>query len=150
MKLLSWNCQGLGTPWTVRSLHKIVKDQAPEICFLMKTRLNIEGIKQWCSELPYKNKFAVKKSGLVGGLAILWKEDIMLDVFKFSDNQISTWVTESDGFRWLLTEFYGWPETRDSFKSWILLSHISSFVDGGWMCIGDFNEMLCSTKKLSS
>ena len=26
----------------------------------------------------------------------------------------------------------------------------SSFVDGGWMCIGDFNEMLSSTEKLSS
>ena len=48
---------------------------------------------------------------------MLWKEDIRLDVFKFSNNQISAWVTESDGFRWLLTRFYGWPETKDRFKS---------------------------------
>ena len=81
---------------------------------------------------------------------MLWKEDIRLDVFKYSDNQISAWVTESDGFRWQLTGFYGWPETKDCFKSWILLSHISSYVDGAWMCIRDFNEMLCSTEKLSS
>ena len=127
-----------------------MKDQAPEICFLMETRLDIEGIKHWCRELLYKNKFVVKKLGLGGGLAMLWKEDIRLDVFKHSDNQISPWVTESDGFRWLLTEFYGWPKTKDRFKSWILLSHISSYVDGAWMCIGDFNEMLCSTEKLSS
>ena len=59
-------------------------------------------------------------------------------------------MTESDGFRWLLTRFYGWPETNDRFKSWTLLSHIYSYVDGAWMCIGDFNEMLSSTKKLSS
>nr|XP_023910503.1 uncharacterized protein LOC112022157 [Quercus suber] len=150
MKLLSWNYQGLGNPWTVRSLHKIVKEQAPEICFLMETRLDIEGIKQWCSELPFKNKFFVKKPGLGGGLAMLWKEDIRLDVFKFSNNQISAWVTESDGFRWLLTGFYGWLETKDWFKSWTLLSHIASYVDGVWMCIGDFNEMLSSTEKLSS
>ena len=150
MKLLSWNCQGLGNPWTVRNLHKIVKDQAPKICFLMETWLDIEGIKYWCRELPYKNKFAVKNPGGGGGLAMLWKEDIRLEVFKFSANQISAWVTESDGFRWLLTGFYGWPETKDRFKSWLLLSHISSFVDGSWMCIGDFNEMLCSSEKLSS
>ena len=81
---------------------------------------------------------------------MLWKEDIRFDVFKYSDNQISAWVTESDGFRWQLTRFYGWLETKDRFKSWILLSHISSYVDGAWMCIGDFNEMLCSTEKLSS
>ena len=87
--MLSWNSQGLGNPWTVRSLHKIVKEQAPDICFLMETRLDIEGIKYWCRELSYKNKFAVKKPVGGGGLAMLWKEDIRLDVFKFSENQIS-------------------------------------------------------------
>ena len=80
---------------------------------------------------------------------MLWKENISLDVFKFSENQISAWVTESDGFRCLLTGFYGWPEVKDRYKSWTLLSHICSYVDGAWMCIGDFNEMLSSAKKLT-
>ncbi|KAK4559009.1 hypothetical protein RGQ29_008306 [Quercus rubra] len=38
-----------------------------------------------------------------GKLALMWKEDIGLDVFKFSDNQISMMATESDGFQWALT-----------------------------------------------
>ena len=62
-----------------------------------------EGFNFWCKELPYKNKFVVKKPGLVGGLAMMWKEDVSLDVFKYSDNQISAIVTESDGFWWVLT-----------------------------------------------
>ena len=126
-----------------------MKEQAPDICFLMETRLDIEGIKQWCSELPLKSRFVVKKSGMRGGLAMLWKDNISLDVFKFSGNQISAWVTESDGFKWLLTGFYGWPEVKDCYKSWTLLSHIYSYVDGAWMCIGDFNKMLSSVEKLS-
>ena len=76
-----------------------MKEQAPSICFLMETRLDKEGIKHWCKELPYKNCFVVKKSGLGGGLALLWKEDIGLNVFKFSDNKISTTVIENDGFQ---------------------------------------------------
>ena len=80
---------------------------------------------------------------------MFWKEDIRLDVFKFLKNQISAWVTENDGFRWLLIGFYGWPETKDRFKSWSLLSYIHSYVESAWMCIGDFNEMLSSTEKLS-
>ena len=104
-----------------------MKEQAPEICFLMETLLDIEGIKLWCSDLPFKNRFAVKKSGLGGRLTMLWKENISLDVFKFSENQISTWVIESDGFRWLLTGFYGWPEVKDRNKSWTLISHICSY-----------------------
>ena len=113
----------------------------------METRLDREGITQWCKELPYKNWFVVKKLGLGGGLALLWKEDIGLDVFKFSNNQILATVTKSDGFQWVLTGFYGWLEMQDRYKSWALLSHICSLVDGAWMCIGDFNEMLSLSEK---
>ena len=149
MKILSWNWQGLGNPWVVRNFCKIVKDQAPSICFLMETKLDRKGINYWCKELPYKNRFVVKKPSLGGRFALMWKEDIGLDVFKFSDNQISATMTESDGFQWVMTSFYGWPETQDQYKSWALLSHICSLVYGAWMCIGDFNEMLNSSKKLS-
>ena len=98
MKILSWNWQGLGNPWVVRNFCKIVKDQAPSICFLMETKLDRKGINYWCKELPYKNRFVVKKPSLGGRFALMWKEDIGLDVFKFLDNQISATVTESDGF----------------------------------------------------
>lgn len=80
---------------------------------------------------------------------MMWKEDVCLDVFKFSKNQISAVVTESDGFRWVLTGFYGWPETHDRYKSWALLNHICFLMDGAWMCIDDFNEVLSSTEKQS-
>lgn len=30
-----------------------------------------------------------------------------------------------------------------------MLNHIKSFVDGPWVCIGDFNAILCSIEKLS-
>ena len=80
---------------------------------------------------------------------MMWKEDVSLDVFKYFDNQISAMVTESDGFWWALTGFYGLPETQDRYKSWALLTYICSLVDGAWMCIDDFNEMLSSTEKLS-
>ena len=113
IKILSWNYQGLGNPWTIRNLHKIVKEQGPFIYFLMETKLDGEGLNFCCKELPYKNKFVVKKSGLGGKLAMMSKKDVCLDVFKYSENQISAVVTESDGFQWVLIGFYGWPETQD-------------------------------------
>ena len=149
MKILSWNCQELGNPWTVRNLRKIVKEQGPLICFLMEIKLDREGINFWCKDLPYNNKFVVKKPGLGGGFAMMWKEDVSLDVFKYSNNQIAAMVTESNGFRWVLIGFYGWPETQDRYKSWALLTHICSLVDGAWICISDFNEMFSLTEKLS-
>ena len=73
MRLLAWNCQGLGNHWTVRSLHKLVKDQAPTVCFLMETRLDKDGFDIPCKDLPFQNKLMVKKPNLGGGLALLWK-----------------------------------------------------------------------------
>nr|XP_023915286.1 uncharacterized protein LOC112026812 [Quercus suber] len=61
MRLLSWNCQGLGNPWIVRSLHDIVRDQAPTVCFLMETRLDRDGFMHHCRDLAFPNKLIVKK-----------------------------------------------------------------------------------------
>ena len=97
----------------VCSLHKVVREQALQICFLMETRLDLDGLNQWCDDLPFKNCFVVKKPGLGGRLALMWKEDVNLDVFKFSEHQISTKVTKGDGFQWILIGFYGWPETKE-------------------------------------
>ena len=87
MKFLSWNCQGFGNPWTVRSLRKLV-DQDPKVCFLMETRLDKEGYDKHCRELPFQNKLIVKRSNLSGGLALVWKRDVNLDVINFTENHI--------------------------------------------------------------
>ncbi|XP_075658946.1 uncharacterized protein LOC142628792 [Castanea sativa] len=149
MKLLSWNCQGLGNPWTVRSLHDLVKDQAPTVCFLMETRLDREGFMHHCRDLVYPNKLIIKKPDSGGGLALIWKEEVRLEVINYTDNHVLAKVVEDDGFQWFLTGFYGWPETTQKHKSWALLRHISSLVNGPWCCVGDFNAFLHSSEKLS-
>ena len=149
MKLLSWNCQGLGNPWTIHNLHKLVKDKAPTVCFLMETRLDRERFDWYCRELLYKNKLIIKKLNSGGGVVLLWKTEVKLDVINFTDNHVLAKVVEEDGFEWYLTGFYGWPEASQKHKSWALLNHLLSFVNGPWMCIGDFNAILHTSEKQS-
>ena len=117
MRMLSWNCQGLGNPWTVRSLRKIVRDQAPMVCFLMETRLDKEGFEIHCKDIPFKNKLIVKKSNTGGGLALLWKAEVQLDVINYTEHHILANVVEEDGYVWYLTGFYGWAEASQKQKS---------------------------------
>lgn len=74
---------------------------------------------------------------------------MVIDVINFTANHILAKVTEDDGFTWYLTGFYAWPESNQKSKSWALLTHLLPFVDGPWLCIGDFNAILHSSEKLS-
>ena len=126
-----------------------MRDQAPTVCFLMETRLDREGFDNKCDDLPFQNKVVVKKANARGRLALLWKSQVQLDVINYTDNFILAKVVEEDGFVWMLTCFYGWPEASQKNKTWALLSHISSLVHGPWCCIGDFNAILHSLEKQS-
>lgn len=74
---------------------------------------------------------------------------MQLDVINYTEHHILAKVVEEDGNEWYLTGFYGWTEASQKQKSWALLSHLSSFVDGPWCCIGDFNAILLSFLKQS-
>ena len=97
MRLLYWNCQ-LGNPWTSRSLYKLVREQAPTMCFLMETQLDKEGFENLYGDLQFQNKIIVKQPNAGGGLALLWKNDVVMDLINYSPNHILMKVTEEDGF----------------------------------------------------
>ena len=67
MRLLNWNYQGLGNPWTGSSLCKIVREQALTICFLMEIRLDKDGFENLYSNLSFQNKLLSSILMLVEG-----------------------------------------------------------------------------------
>ena len=42
MKILSWNCRGLGNQRAVDVLSHLVREKAPKILFLMETKQSID------------------------------------------------------------------------------------------------------------
>ena len=146
MRLLSRNYQGLRNHWTSRSVHKIVREQAPTMCFLMETWLDKEGFEKLYGELPFPNRIIVKHPNSGGGLAVIWKNEVQLQLVNYTANHILVKVREDDGFEWWLTSFYGWPEACHQYKSWELLTHLRTFVEGPWLCIGYFNAIIQFTE----
>ena len=45
MNIMSWNCRGLGNPWTVQALKRVIKKEDPSLVFLMETKLIVEEMK---------------------------------------------------------------------------------------------------------
>lgn len=65
-----------------------------------------------------------------GGLAIFWKEDVAFNLVSMSANHIHASLTGHNNVASYLTGFYGYPEAHNKHKSWELLQHLSSSVNG--------------------
>ena len=76
-----------------------MKDQAPILCFLMEMRLDKKGFEKHCRDIPFPNKFTVKKPNSGGGLVLLRKVVAKVDVSNFTENHILEKVVEEDNFQ---------------------------------------------------
>lgn len=147
MKTLSWNCRGLGTLRAERALSKLIFNEDPEVAFLMETRKKGSEMKKIGGNMGFKHMFTVDCRGdgqrRGGGLALLWRDDTVVELISYSPNHISSLYKSVDQEPIHITGFYGYPEECNKHKSWQLLRE----VNGQWMCFGDFNAIISSSEK---
>ena len=79
MIVLSWNYQRLGNCSAIEVLYELVRKKAPTILFLMETKLTDREMKPIKTELGFYGLLAVLYNRRRGGLAILWKEEVIVD-----------------------------------------------------------------------
>ena len=75
----------------------------------------------------------MSSTGLSGGLAIFWKNDVVVDLKSYSMNHIDVWVTEIDGKMWRFTGFYGDPRRARRSESWRLLCFLKNQASHPWL-----------------
>ncbi|KAM3705616.1 hypothetical protein ACJW31_03G093700 [Castanea mollissima] len=98
--------------------------------------------------LGFVNGLFVPSRGHSGGLALLWKRELNLNIKSFSNFHIDATITEvSFSLEWRITGFYGHPQTHLCHESWNLLSLLSSQMQLPWFCFGDFNEIVSVEEK---
>ena len=146
MKILSWNCCGLGNQTAVDILSHLVREKAPNVLFLMETEKFVVEMRWIQADLPYRCMVAIPSVHRRGGFALLWMADVDLHVRTYSPNHIDALITKDNSF-WRLTSFYGWHEGQRKHESWQLLRHLHSRSSYPWLCCGDFNEILCMEEK---
>lgn len=101
---------GAWEPQTIRKLKCLINVKLPTIMLLMKTKCSISKIKTISSKLGFLNYFTIDIVGQKGGLAMMWKDDVNLEILNYSRRHINTKVKEADsGLEWGWTGFYGEP-----------------------------------------
>jgi len=74
MKLVSWNCSGLGSKEEIESLRNLIKSKRPQILLLQETKMKDQAILQECKHI-WKNSMGLSiiSWGASGGIYTLWK-----------------------------------------------------------------------------
>ena len=75
MRVLSWNCGGLGNPFVVLQCQKKAKEYSPNILFLMETKLDIGKGLDVLRKCDFLNGWEVPREGLSGGLLLGWSPE---------------------------------------------------------------------------
>lgn len=148
MRLISWNCQGLGPTLTGKALRRLKKKHDPDLLFLMETKQPDEIISKWQSNLNFVDSYVVYAVGSSGGLALFWKDTVSVDILCNSKNFIDSAVTfVSEGSHCKITWLYGNPHTNEKLSFWYAMSRQFSATSLPWLCLGDFNEILNVNEK---
>lgn len=86
--------------------------------------------------------------GRLGGLDLLWRKEIMVDLLSMSVHHILVVISEGLGEEvWCCTGFSGWPGVQNRHLSWCFQSLLASQASFPWVCIGDFSEVLFMNEK---
>lgn len=152
MNLLSWNCQGLWNQRAVTILSHLVREKSPKVffifLFLFYGNKTINGRDVGIqANLPTRCILIVPCIQRRGGLALLGKKEVSLHIQTFSPNHIYALILNDKHHPWRLTGFYRCLKEQQKKESWQLLKHLHTRSLVPWLCCGDFNEILNSSKK---
>ena len=148
MKVVAWNCRGLGNQPAVQGLLDMQKAEDPDILFLSETKLDRNRMQRFKGMLNMQNLEVRDCVGKSGGLALFWKKEVKVQVKPgASRDHIDAEITGEDGFLWRLTGIYGEPKVGRREKTWKLMRTLHGHSGLPWLCCGDFNEILFAEKK---
>ena len=93
----------------------------------METKLSKEDMTRKKFFLGFTNGLVVLNDGNEGGLALLWKKDITVDVQTFGPWHINTEVDGTNNLgRWRFTGFYEQPDVSKQEETWRILEQLGS------------------------
>ncbi|KAL5571442.1 hypothetical protein UlMin_021039 [Ulmus minor] len=124
-------------------------EEDPSLLFLCETKLQPQQCRNLIVKLGYDGCYSQACDKRRGGLILLWKEPMIVDIQSSSPEHIDA-IIKHDHKCWRFTGFYGSPVVEYRKFSWQLLlklSAISELSHMPWLIGGDFNEILLDLEK---
>ncbi|RYQ81729.1 hypothetical protein Ahy_B10g100346 [Arachis hypogaea] len=98
--------------------------------------------------LNFDKFFCVEPRGLSGGLCLLWKSNINIDVYEWCDNYIKASININNVMKWQGVFVYGNPVFQKRRKLWRELTVSNRNREEPQAVLGDFNDILSQDEKV--
>ena len=144
--ILGWNCQGICNASTVRALKAQIKGSKPNVVFLSEIKANETRMEEVKNSIGFSGKIVVDAKGKMGGLCLMWKWGVNVEVEKFNKNILVVKIKEAL-CEWLMVGFHGPPYPAKKRKAWENICAILESFQGPWVCLGDFNYIVNAEEK---
>lgn len=128
-------------PHTVQRLREIHKKVSPDIIFLSESKNSNEFVLSKVNSLGYVNHLLIPPQGLGGGLVLLWKQEIQLEVLSSCQNYIDTSMTYEKK-RFYATFIYGDIDKVKRRSMWKYLVKVAHLRESPWFLFRDFNDII--------
>jgi exonuclease III len=154
MKILSWNCRGLGKPSAVRDLRQIIKAHQPDIIFLTETKFQSSDFSTRTNSFgnSYSNfvvDCTMSPRNRSDGLALFWSNNVNITIIGYNTNMIDCYLgsTNNDNL-WRATGIYGFPQQDKKINTCDLISSLyNTNPYDQWLLFGNYNLIMSSSEK---
>ncbi|CAN6710400.1 unnamed protein product [Malus baccata var. baccata] len=148
MKLITWNCQGIGGDLTVDNLLESNRLHTPDIVILLETKNKSYRYEFLKRRLGLDYMFAVEPQGLSGGLCVFWKDGSQVTLLKAEEFVIEVKIWDGNlNKQWRLFAIYASTDEKKRKEQWTRLGKRIEQDRDCCLLIGDFNDILCNEEK---
>ena len=96
MKVLVWNCQGVGSPLTIPQLREVNNLSSPNMIFLCETKNKKKYLEKVKNMLRFDECAVAEAMNKAGGMALLWKEEVTVKEVLMSAFTIEAHVEDQE------------------------------------------------------
>ncbi|KAF8049311.1 hypothetical protein N665_2242s0005 [Sinapis alba] len=147
MKVVAWNCQGVGADLTKEYLDELYHCFRPRFLFLSETKKsNRHILKKLQVSYGYDQVCTIEPRGRSGSLALFYMDDPLVTIL-YADVHMTDIQTRLKGHAIFMTFVYGDPVVRHRDLVWERLARMSTIRSKSWFMIGDFNEITGNHEK---
>ncbi|KAL4280973.1 hypothetical protein GQ457_03G007680 [Hibiscus cannabinus] len=146
--VVSWIQNSTFDQGTVSTMQLLVRKRKPEIVIVMEPHISGSAADRFIRRTGFDRSYRVEAHGFAGGIWVLWKESITIDVLAVSNQYVHCFCSSSgEEVSFFATFVYASPDVVKRRDLWPQLEALRPANEVAWVLGGDLNVIGSSLER---